>query len=81
MKKEKELQEALNKSCIDEVPSNQMNDISKSKETTSDMMHCDGMPESEPAKDEGMSCDESSIEDRWKGYTIEYINNVKRNAF
>eukprot|EP00957_Ditylum_brightwellii_P022302 1682986-Ditylum_brightwellii.AAC.1 len=58
-----------------------MNDISKSKETTSDMMHCDGMPESEPANDEDISCDKLSIEDRWKGCTMGYINNVKRSSF
>eukprot|EP00957_Ditylum_brightwellii_P198995 15168325-Ditylum_brightwellii.AAC.1 len=48
---------------IHEVPSNHMSDISKSKEKTSDMMDCDGMPESEPAKDDDMSSNELSIED------------------
>eukprot|EP00957_Ditylum_brightwellii_P178170 13570194-Ditylum_brightwellii.AAC.1 len=67
MKKEKELQKALNKSCINEVPSNQKNDKGKSKEMTSDMVDCDGMPELEPAKDDDMSSNESSIKDRWKG--------------
>eukprot|EP00957_Ditylum_brightwellii_P112733 8593964-Ditylum_brightwellii.AAC.1 len=70
MKKEKELQKGLNKSCIHEVPSKQMNDISKSKEMTSDMMDCDGMPESEPAKDDDISSNKSSIEDIWEGYTM-----------
>eukprot|EP00957_Ditylum_brightwellii_P066654 5058419-Ditylum_brightwellii.AAC.1 len=60
MKKEKVLQKALNKSYINEVTSNQMNDISKSKEMTSDMMDYDGMPELEPAKDHDMSSNELS---------------------
>eukprot|EP00957_Ditylum_brightwellii_P107580 8207786-Ditylum_brightwellii.AAC.1 len=81
MKKEKELQKALNESCIKEAPSNQMSDISKSKETTSDMMDCDGMSKLEPAKDNNMSSNELSIEDRWKGCTMHYINNVKKDAF
>eukprot|EP00957_Ditylum_brightwellii_P173177 13183499-Ditylum_brightwellii.AAC.1 len=58
-----------------------MNDIYKSKETTSDTIYCDGMPELEPAKDDDASYDESSIEDIWKGCVMEYINNVKRNEF
>eukprot|EP00957_Ditylum_brightwellii_P008898 673856-Ditylum_brightwellii.AAC.1 len=81
MKKEKELQKALNKSRINEAPSNQMNDVSKSKEMTSDMMDCDGMPESKPAKDDDMSINKLSIGDRWKGYTMQYIKNAKKDAF
>eukprot|EP00957_Ditylum_brightwellii_P140520 10705814-Ditylum_brightwellii.AAC.1 len=54
-----------------------MNDVSKSKETTSDMMDCNGMPGSEPAKDDDMSSNELSIEDIWEGYTIKSIANVK----
>eukprot|EP00957_Ditylum_brightwellii_P034910 2645564-Ditylum_brightwellii.AAC.1 len=58
-----------------------MTDTSKSKETTSDMIGCDGMPDSKPAKDDGMSSTESPIEDRWKGYTIQRISNVARAPF
>eukprot|EP00957_Ditylum_brightwellii_P142658 10869335-Ditylum_brightwellii.AAC.1 len=41
-------------------------------------MDCDGMPKLEPAKDHDKSCTKLSIEDRWKGCTIQYINNVKK---
>eukprot|EP00957_Ditylum_brightwellii_P016991 1280962-Ditylum_brightwellii.AAC.1 len=59
-----------------------MNDIiSKSKETTSDMMNYDGMPELESAKDHDKSSTKSSIEDRWKGCTMQYINDVKKDTF
>eukprot|EP00957_Ditylum_brightwellii_P114937 8765654-Ditylum_brightwellii.AAC.1 len=74
-----EAQMALNKSCINEVPSNQMKDIiSISTETTNDKMQCNGMPRSESTKDHDKSCTESSIEDNWKGCTMKYINNVKK---
>eukprot|EP00957_Ditylum_brightwellii_P126611 9650638-Ditylum_brightwellii.AAC.1 len=39
------------------------------------------MPELESAKNHDMSCTELSIEDRWKGCTMQYINNVKKDAF
>eukprot|EP00957_Ditylum_brightwellii_P179845 13700347-Ditylum_brightwellii.AAC.1 len=56
-----------------------MNDIMRiSTETTSDMMDCDGMPMLKSAKDHDKSCTESFIEDRWKGCTMQYINNVKK---
>eukprot|EP00957_Ditylum_brightwellii_P000372 28932-Ditylum_brightwellii.AAC.1 len=58
-----------------------MSDTSKSKETASGMMVCDGMPESKPAKDNDMSSNESSINDRWKGYTIQRISDVSRESF
>eukprot|EP00957_Ditylum_brightwellii_P007883 596964-Ditylum_brightwellii.AAC.1 len=59
---------ALNKSCLNEVPSNKMKGtIRISNETTSDKMQCDGMPKPESTKDYEMSCTESSIEDEWKG--------------
>eukprot|EP00957_Ditylum_brightwellii_P173920 13240354-Ditylum_brightwellii.AAC.1 len=48
---------------------------------TSDMMVCDGMPESKPAKDDDMSSNESPIDDRWKGYTMQRISDVSRDAF
>eukprot|EP00957_Ditylum_brightwellii_P062988 4780038-Ditylum_brightwellii.AAC.1 len=79
--KEKERQEGLNNSCIDEVPSNQLNDINKPREITSDMMDCDVMSELEPAQDDDMSCDESSTKDRLEGYTMKRINNVQRVQF
>eukprot|EP00957_Ditylum_brightwellii_P209196 15360755-Ditylum_brightwellii.AAC.1 len=44
-------------------------------------MDCDGMPELEPAKADDMSSNELSIEDRWKGCTMQYINNMKNDAF
>eukprot|EP00957_Ditylum_brightwellii_P114340 8718295-Ditylum_brightwellii.AAC.1 len=78
-KKEKALQQALNRSCINEVLTNKMNDImSISTETTSDKMQCDGMPRLELTKDHDKSCTELSIEDEWKGCTMQYINNVKK---
>eukprot|EP00957_Ditylum_brightwellii_P116535 8889192-Ditylum_brightwellii.AAC.1 len=78
-KKGKELQKVLNKSCINEVLSNQMDDIiSISTEITSDKMQCNGMPRLESTKDHDKSCTESSIEDIWKGCTMQYINNMKK---
>eukprot|EP00957_Ditylum_brightwellii_P037338 2826135-Ditylum_brightwellii.AAC.1 len=44
-------------------------------------MDCDVMSELEPAKDDDMSCDDSSTKNRWEGYTIKIINNVKTNSF
>eukprot|EP00957_Ditylum_brightwellii_P046181 3504102-Ditylum_brightwellii.AAC.1 len=79
--KEKERQAELNNSCIDEVPSIQLNHINKPREMTSDMIDCDVMSELEPTKDDDMSCDESSTKDRWQGYTMERINNVQRVQF
>eukprot|EP00957_Ditylum_brightwellii_P088464 6737488-Ditylum_brightwellii.AAC.1 len=61
--KEKERLEELNDFCIDKVPSNQLNDKSKPREMTSDMLDCDVMSESEPIKDDDMSCDGSSTND------------------
>eukprot|EP00957_Ditylum_brightwellii_P185613 14132211-Ditylum_brightwellii.AAC.1 len=58
-----------------------MSDISESKEKTSDMMVCDGLPESKLAKDDDMSSTESPIDDRWKGYTMKRISNVLRAPF
>eukprot|EP00957_Ditylum_brightwellii_P031370 2377982-Ditylum_brightwellii.AAC.1 len=58
-----------------------MSDTSISKARTSDMMVCDGMFESKPAKDDDMSSNESSIEDRWKGYTMQHISDVLRSPF
>eukprot|EP00957_Ditylum_brightwellii_P190951 14539828-Ditylum_brightwellii.AAC.1 len=73
--KEKERQDDLNNSCIDEVPSNQLNYINKPREKTSGMMDCGVMSESEPAKDNDVPC-ELSTNDRWDGSTMEEINNV-----
>eukprot|EP00957_Ditylum_brightwellii_P004374 331767-Ditylum_brightwellii.AAC.1 len=39
------------------------------------------MPELEFAKDHDKSNTESSIKDRWKGCTMQYINNIKKDAF
>eukprot|EP00957_Ditylum_brightwellii_P061017 4631645-Ditylum_brightwellii.AAC.1 len=55
-----------------------MTNTSKSKETTSDMMTCDVMPESKSAKDDDTSSTESPVDDRWKGYTMGRISNVLR---
>eukprot|EP00957_Ditylum_brightwellii_P183616 13985867-Ditylum_brightwellii.AAC.1 len=60
---------------IHEVPSNQMSGTSISKATTSDMVVCDVMTESESAKDDDTSSTESSIDDRWKGYTMQRISD------
>eukprot|EP00957_Ditylum_brightwellii_P016032 1208170-Ditylum_brightwellii.AAC.1 len=48
---------------------------------TSDMMVCDGMPESEPSKDDDMSSTKSSVDDRWKGYTMQRISDISRAPF
>eukprot|EP00957_Ditylum_brightwellii_P021260 1603737-Ditylum_brightwellii.AAC.1 len=39
------------------------------------------MHEWEPAKDDDMSSNELSIEDRWEGCTMQCINIVKKDAF
>eukprot|EP00957_Ditylum_brightwellii_P085597 6511211-Ditylum_brightwellii.AAC.1 len=39
------------------------------------------MPESKPAKDDDMSSNESSINDRWKGYTMQHISDLLRDSF
>eukprot|EP00957_Ditylum_brightwellii_P112264 8559460-Ditylum_brightwellii.AAC.1 len=58
-----------------------MADTCKSKETTSDMMACDVMAESKSAKDDDTSSTESSVDDRWKGYTMRRITNVPTDPF
>eukprot|EP00957_Ditylum_brightwellii_P145663 11090589-Ditylum_brightwellii.AAC.1 len=70
----------MNNSCIDEVPSNQLNDINKPREKTSDMMDCDVMPELETAKDDDMSC-KLSTKDRWERCTMKRINNMHEAQF
>eukprot|EP00957_Ditylum_brightwellii_P000740 58008-Ditylum_brightwellii.AAC.1 len=58
-----------------------MTDTCKSKETTSDMMACGVMPESESAKDDDTSSTKLSVDDRWKGYTMQRIINVSKDPF
>eukprot|EP00957_Ditylum_brightwellii_P056286 4266521-Ditylum_brightwellii.AAC.1 len=41
-------------------------------------MQCDGMPRLESTKYHDKSSTESSIEDKWKGCMMQYINNVKK---
>eukprot|EP00957_Ditylum_brightwellii_P212398 15367214-Ditylum_brightwellii.AAC.7 len=48
---------------------------------TSDMMDFNVMSELEPAKDDDMSCGDLSTKNRWEGYTMKMINNVKKDSF
>eukprot|EP00957_Ditylum_brightwellii_P188154 14324097-Ditylum_brightwellii.AAC.1 len=44
-------------------------------------MACDVMPESESAKDDDKPSTESSVDDRWKGYTMRRTTNVLKDPF
>eukprot|EP00957_Ditylum_brightwellii_P076503 5814873-Ditylum_brightwellii.AAC.1 len=55
-----------------------MSGTSISKATTSDMMVCDVMSESKSAKDDDTSSTKSSVDDRWKGYTMWRISNASK---
>eukprot|EP00957_Ditylum_brightwellii_P198090 15091717-Ditylum_brightwellii.AAC.1 len=53
-----------------------MSGTSISKATSSDMMGCDVMPESKSANNDDTSSTKLSIDDRWKGYTMQCISDV-----